>query len=520
MTLCDVVAERQVLGILLVAPQHHAEVADLLGPSDFWRGAHRTIFEAITRVARNGHVVDSVTVGDALDRAGQLESVGGIVALTDLVTEVGPTTNVAYHAEKVADLARRRRIIEQAHRLAAAVSNLSAPLDDSLKRELAELSEHGRPATPVDIGNGPPWRHPAYDGATFLLDAPTHVPAVWGDADDVLWSSREPLMLCGPTGVGKTTIGQQLALACIGLADRILGYPVTTSDRVLYIAADRPEQARRSMQRMVTTDDRDMLWDRLVFWNGPLPFHVGQADVGALAEFVAMFHVGAVFIDSLKDIAIKLTDDEVGARVNTAIQHTLEVADVASLHYLRKPPAGSRKPQTINELYGSVWIPAGAGSVVVLWGEPGDAIVELTHLKQPQAPIGPLKIRHDHDRGYSEVIPEPDALDVLRGARQGISAADVARVLFETVNPKDSQIEHARRRLNKLVDRRFAVKRDGSLGGSGGSKATALRTRRRPPRGAAVSTHASTHAPPRRREHPREHPRHPRTGAPTLPGGL
>ena len=51
------------------------------------------------------------------------------------------------------------------------------------------------------------------DGAAFALDAPTHVEAVWGDGSRVLWAQGEPLMIAGPDGVGKTTIGQQLTLA-------------------------------------------------------------------------------------------------------------------------------------------------------------------------------------------------------------------------------------------------------------------------------------------------------------------
>jgi len=52
-------------------------------------------------------------------------------------------------------------------------------------------------------------------GGAFILDAPKDVPAVWGEG--------EPLILAGPSGVGKTTLAQQLVLARLGLAGPVLG---------------------------------------------------------------------------------------------------------------------------------------------------------------------------------------------------------------------------------------------------------------------------------------------------------
>jgi replicative DNA helicase len=104
----------------------------------------------------------------------------------------------------------------------------------------------------------------------FGLDAPSIVESVWGSGHESLWAKGEPFLLCGPDGVGKTTIAQQLALALAGIVDpSLLGLPVATVERVLYIAADRPAQAFRSMRRMVTEDNREPLKDRLLIWRGP-----------------------------------------------------------------------------------------------------------------------------------------------------------------------------------------------------------------------------------------------------------
>jgi AAA domain len=303
-------------------------------------------------------------------------------------------------------------------------------------------------------------------GGRFILDQPQHVPAVWGDAHQVAWSTGEPLLIVGPDGVGKTTLAGQLILGRLGLRKTLLGMPVTPGDRnVLALLCDRPLQAGRSLRRMVQEDDRELLDERLVIWKGPPPADcAGYPDT--LLRMAEAADADTVLVDSVKDIALGLVDDDVGAALNSA--HQRLVADgvqYAGLHHPKKHGAGGGKPKALEDVYGSRWLTAGCGSVILLWGAAGDLVVEFSHLKQPDEPVGPLKVQHDHRTGTSSVVEKADLVHLAAISPSGITARDAAVALFDTLSPDRNQVEKARRALDGLTARGLLLCRPGSRGG-------------------------------------------------------
>ncbi len=314
----------------------------------------------------------------------------------------------------------------------------------------------GKPAAPSAFAGSAR----AIDGKTAMLESTDHVPALWGEDDDVLWAENEPLMLAGPDGIGKTTLGQQLALCRVGVRDRLLGYPVQPAPgNVLYIAADRPRQAIRSMRRMVIPADYGLLEQRLVVWRGPLPQSLGE-NPKILVEAADYFDASDVVIDSLKDLQPDLTKDESGGRANIAFQELIATnRELLTLHHQRKAQAGGAAPKQLSDVYGSRWLTAGQGSVLMLWGEPGDLVVELRHLKQPAQEIGPFQVVHDHSQGRTTVQENIDLYVLIQVAPDGLDVHAAAAALYGTTTPSANQIEKARRRLEHLCKTGHAERR-------------------------------------------------------------
>ncbi|MDQ3762222.1 MAG: AAA family ATPase [Actinomycetota bacterium] len=341
------------------------------------------------------------------------------------------------------------------------------------------------------------WLSRMLAGGAFIHDAPDHVPAVWGHGDAVLWAEGEPLIITGPTGVGKTTLGGQLVHARLGLQDKVIGYPVKPGQRVLYLAMDRPAQIRRALARLMRKAPREVLDEQLTVWPGPPPVDLARHPT-LLYELCQHAKADTVIIDSLKDAAVKLSDEEVGQGLNRGMQlcvaNGIEV--LAYHHQTKRGAGGVSKPNSLADVYGSAWITAGCGSVVLLWGNAGDPVVEMAHLKQPADEVGPLKLVHDHTAGTTSIFHADDVLAILLSGPQ--SAREVATVIHGD-SPTDAQVEKARRKLDKLVRDGQAIRLTDAMsggasgrgkgGGSGAKYAAAARP------DDAGSVHGSVHAP-------------------------
>jgi replicative DNA helicase len=212
-------------------------------------------------------------------------------------------------------------------------------------------------------------------------------------------------MIYAPQGRGKTSLAQQLVNARIGVGEReLLGFPVKPAKRVLYLAMDRPQQIARSWRRMVSDDDRDVLSERLVVWQGSLPFRLTWESADVLGRWAIEDHeADVIVVDSYKDLSPDLSNEETGALINRIMQDALvQGVDWVGLHHGRKSSTGNKRPNALDDVYGSKWITSGMGSVIGLWSEDaGSELVQFTHLKQPNETIEPFTISHDHATGTS-----------------------------------------------------------------------------------------------------------------------
>lgn len=444
-------AEESVLGAMMVSDGAISKVlVDVhLQRDEFYRQRHRTIFGAIHSIHSRGEPVDALTVTEQLTSLGELTEAGGKEFVSGLASTVPVAGNAEHYGRIVKAKAEWRRRLEAAQTIATA----SRSENEELFAKGQQLLATPHPTT----GSGR-----LVDGASFVLDAPRAVPAIWGDSasGEVLWAQGEPTLLVGPEGVGKGTIAQQLADRRAGvIPGPLFNMPVTPGGKVLYVAADRPSQIQRSWARMGTEAEREKRGAALSVWRGPLPFDLGRSP-GDFVPFIESTGADTVILDSVGALAADLSKEEGGAGVGRSFLMAAAAGiELLAVFHPRKREMGAKQHlRSIDDIYGSRWITSWCGSVLALNGDPGDLIVELRHLKPPADLVGPLKVRHDHHAGRSFL---QDEVNLAEAATDGLTVRDAASLLFGTKDPERKHIQKARRELAKLVPSELRVRRAG-----------------------------------------------------------
>lgn len=109
----DLIAEQSVLGSVFISPEKLIAVREYIDPEDFYKYAHRIIFKAMISLSDQNDAIDATTVRAILDNQGDLQNIGGISYLVELVNSVPTSANAEYYAKIVAEKAMLRRIISR-----------------------------------------------------------------------------------------------------------------------------------------------------------------------------------------------------------------------------------------------------------------------------------------------------------------------------------------------------------------------------------------------------------------------
>ncbi len=107
-------AEQAVLSAMLIKKEAIAEVAQILKPEDFYRDAHKIVYEAILTLFNKNEPADIVTVSEYLNNESLMEKVGGVTFITALANTVATAANVIYHAKIVREKSDLRHLINTA----------------------------------------------------------------------------------------------------------------------------------------------------------------------------------------------------------------------------------------------------------------------------------------------------------------------------------------------------------------------------------------------------------------------
>jgi replicative DNA helicase len=112
-------AEQSTLGSMLLDKEAIATAAEILVAEDFYRDAHRTIFDALISLFNKGEPADLITVTEALRQRNAIDAVGGASYISTLANTVPTSANCEYYAKIVKNRSIMRALVTAGSQIAS-----------------------------------------------------------------------------------------------------------------------------------------------------------------------------------------------------------------------------------------------------------------------------------------------------------------------------------------------------------------------------------------------------------------
>lgn len=265
----NIEAESGVLGSIIIDPEAIVQVSDFLRPEDFYRDAHRTIYEVILHLYQGSEPADFITICDELERRGRLEDVGGASYITSLINQVPTSGNVEYYGHIVERSATLRRLIHAAGQIAAVAyeePDADVALDKAEKLIFEISQRHSRSdfSSMEEILAGYMTK---LEQLNARRGAIVGVPTGFTDLDRMTGGLQRSdlIVLAARPGMGKTSLALSLA------HNTALKYKNSVAVFSLEMSKEQLVQRLLSMdagidqQRLRTGWIEEDEWDRIVF---------------------------------------------------------------------------------------------------------------------------------------------------------------------------------------------------------------------------------------------------------------
>ncbi|MFH1824382.1 MAG: replicative DNA helicase [Candidatus Firestonebacteria bacterium] len=104
-------AEKSVLGSMLIEEEAIEKVLEILIADNFYKDLHKKLFSTIIHLYDSNQPVDIITVAEELKKRNELDIIGGVEYITELINTVPTSANVEYYANIVREKSSLRNLI-------------------------------------------------------------------------------------------------------------------------------------------------------------------------------------------------------------------------------------------------------------------------------------------------------------------------------------------------------------------------------------------------------------------------
>src|SRR6266436_2584753 len=209
-------AERSVLAAMLIDHEAVGRAIEMMDAADFYRVAHQKLFEAILSIYNRNEKADLITLAEEMRKRGELEMVGGISALSQILEYGTTSANLEQHAKLIASKSVLRRLIRASSEIqqeAFAGGDETAAILDRAEQRIFEITDARVRQGFVALRD---LLKPAFEHIQQLYERKVHVTGVPSGYDDLdkLTAGFQPsdlVVIAGRPSMGKTSFALNIA---------------------------------------------------------------------------------------------------------------------------------------------------------------------------------------------------------------------------------------------------------------------------------------------------------------------
>ena len=201
--------EESVLGALMLEKEALTNIIDILKPENFYKDAHKEIYQSIIDLFNDSQPIDLLTVTNQLKKNGTLDIVGGSYYVTKLTTRVNSASNIEFHSRIILEQSIKRELINISSKVQKDAYEDTIDVFDLLdqtEQSLFDVSESHIRKNYKKVQNLMKEAIDELETKKEKKDGITGVPSGFIDLDTITsgWQPSDLVIIAGRPSMGKT----------------------------------------------------------------------------------------------------------------------------------------------------------------------------------------------------------------------------------------------------------------------------------------------------------------------------
>lgn len=254
------------------------------------------------------------------------------------------------------------------------------------------------PDSEKDTDTLPVGRLQAYGFKTLLFHPEIELEWVW----DGLLQEAGYMLLTSPSGVGKTQLSLDFAIQAV-LGKDFLDREIKKDMKLAFMSLEMgPADLKffqAQMSKGLSAEEIDYLEEHLILLPVGEPYYLNkERERDDLEAFIADNEIDGIILDSLSSMVEGELTSEGNVKPvmdwNDKIRKRHNIFTWI-IHHHRKASGDNKKPNKLDDVYGSYLVPRNATTTLTLWQGMGDSILAIPNKVRMSKKTEPLQIFRD-----------------------------------------------------------------------------------------------------------------------------